>query len=70
MPSTREYAARKGGFYHAYYVLAGAMPVLVNNCDLAEMADDHRSKANSDLGVKAGKNIAVARVRSMGRMIS
>ncbi|MFJ6141875.1 deaminase domain-containing protein [Kitasatospora sp. NPDC092286] len=51
---------------HTYYVLAGATPVLVHNCDLAEMAADHRVNANNGLGVKADKNIAVARVRVDG----
>jgi hypothetical protein len=51
---------------HSYYVLAGATPVLVHNCDLAEVAADHRSNANGGLGVKTDKNIAVARARIDG----
>ncbi|MFJ4413307.1 polymorphic toxin-type HINT domain-containing protein [Streptomyces sp. NPDC088925] len=51
---------------HTYYVLAGATPVLVHNCDLSKVAASHRAAANGGLGVKADKNIAVARVRVDG----
>jgi hypothetical protein len=49
---------------HTYYVLAGNEPVLVHNnndCDLADIAANHRVNANNGLGVKGGKNIAVMR---------
>ncbi|MDI5964914.1 RHS repeat-associated core domain-containing protein [Streptantibioticus silvisoli] len=51
---------------HTYYVVAGTTPVLVHNCDLPEIAANHRASANGGLGVKANKNIAVARVRIDG----
>lgn len=51
---------------HTYYVIAGRTPVLVHNCNLADIAADHRANANGGLGVKADKNIAVARVQVDG----
>jgi hypothetical protein len=46
---------------HTYYVVGGTTPVLVHNCDLADIASNHRTNANNGQGVGARKNIAVAR---------
>ncbi|SCE64622.1 RHS repeat-associated core domain-containing protein [Micromonospora mirobrigensis] len=51
---------------HTYYVLAGATPLLVHNCNLKEIAADHRQNANGGVGVGRKKNIAVAEVQIEG----
>jgi RHS repeat-associated protein len=46
---------------HTYHVAAGGTPVLVHNCDLAQVAANHRASANGGQGVASRKNIAVMR---------